>query len=86
MSKIKVVAVTWVDSQISDAKEWLSEDEFSAWCDEGLPLCRSVGWLTYENDDFIVLSMTEFDGGLADSMKIPKAAIRSKLDLGEVDV
>jgi hypothetical protein len=75
----KIAIVEWIDPQIiTDApmRGWLSRSEFEKWCEEGLIVCQSIGWLTYEDDAFIVISQTKFDDDLAESIKIPRSSIK----------
>jgi hypothetical protein len=76
---MKIAIVNWKDTQtVTDgigSVSWLSKEEFKNWCEEPLIVCQSVGWLTYECDEFIVLTQTEFDGATAESTKIPRNQI-----------
>lgn len=83
---MKIAIVEWADAQMpmreSRSIGWLSKDEFKIWCSEDIVICRSAGWLTFENDEFIIISQTELDGDVAESTKIPRSAIRK---LGIID-
>jgi hypothetical protein len=77
-----VVIVEWVDSQMHRGADglvsaWMSNEEFVNWCKEPLVICRSAGFLAFENDDVIVITQTTYDGDMADSTQIPKVAIKT---------
>lgn len=76
---MEIAIVEWADVQIakdeSNGSNWMSKEDFESWCAEGIIICKSVGWLTFESDDFIVISQTELNGDVAESTKIPHTSI-----------
>lgn len=75
---MKIAIVKWADVQISRDSHyqgWLTEDEFKDWCNEGVIICKSVGFITYEADEFIVISQTIFENDTSESAKIPRSSI-----------
>lgn len=79
---MKTVKVQWVDSQTSKENfGWQLKEDFERWCQEPLVICESVGFLTFENDEFIVITQTTFGGDMSDSSKIPRSAIKEMVFL-----
>jgi hypothetical protein len=78
------VIIEWTDTQTAKMHDgWLPEADFNEWCNEPLVVCRSIGFLTFENDEFVVISQTLLFGDRSDSTKIPKAIIKSMVTLKE---
>jgi hypothetical protein len=82
---VNIVMVEWTDAQAAKdgLTNWMTPEEFARWCREGLVICHSVGWLTYDNEDFIIISQTKFQDDLAESTKIPRTSIRNITTLAD---
>ena len=68
---MKIVEVVWLDSQGREG--WTDKKEMQTW-NEDL-LCKSVGYLLREENDRIILVMSESSTSLADGLTIPRACI-----------
>lgn len=77
-----MVIVKWTDTQIENSG-WMDYQSFENWCKQGLIICESAGFLIFENDDFIVIAQTVFEGDVSEAIKIPKAIIKTmeRIDL-----
>jgi len=68
---VRGVEVVWLDSQGREG--WTDKKEMQEW-NEDL-LCKSVGYLLREENDRIILVMSESSTSLADGLTIPRACI-----------
>ena len=68
---MKIVEVVWLDSQARGG--WTDKNEMQEWNED--ILCKSVGYLVREENDRIVLVMSESSTSLADGLTIPRACI-----------
>ena len=73
----KIAIVEWMDTQAAkgELNNWMDKDQFDEWCKRGLLACLSVGYLTFENDVFIVLSQSVLGDDRAENTMIPRINI-----------
>jgi|SRR5579871_1246320 len=70
------VVVEWIDT--ANVAAWQEPGELAEWAKDGGWVCRSVGWVAYEDDECVVLSARRADSGQWGlSERIPKSAIRA---------
>jgi hypothetical protein len=82
--ELNILKVTWKDAE-SSAIGWMdAELEFKQWSEDGLAQIESVGILTYENDEYIILTQSLAPGPkYAESVKIIKKNIINRTELYE---
>ena len=69
--------IVWVDA--TNVATWLDADELNEWAKDGGWICQNVGWVSYEDDDCVVLSARRSNSGhWGLSERIPKQAIRDR--------
>jgi len=66
--------IKWIDAE--SRSEWMSVDEIKDWVKKLKP-CQSVGRISYEDDNFIVVSGS-YDGenNYGENIIIPKSLIK----------
>ena len=77
--------VHWLDHETNGGPGWESLEDQLEWAEEPVAVGRTVGWIIYENDTYIVLVDTFMDGGsVGAAHKIVKGDIiyRKELDDG----
>lgn len=72
-------AITWEDT--TNVGGWLSHPEVEEFAQDGGWLCVNVGWVSYEDDECVVLSARKAEDaeqwGLSE--RIPKRSILSRV-------
>ncbi len=73
----KIAIVEWEDTQVAkgELSNWMDKDQFDEWCQKGIPVCSSVGYLTFEDNEIIVISQTLFGDDRAENTMIPRVNI-----------
>lgn len=69
----KVVRVHWRDA--ATFVGWHNLDEINQIAKEKSPLMKTVGWLIYQSDDFVLVALSVGEKSAADISKIPSAYI-----------
>lgn len=80
-----LVLVHWLDHETNGGPGWECLEEQLEWAEEPVAVGRTVGWIIYENETYIVLVDTFMDGGsVGAAHKIVKGDIiyRKELDDG----
>lgn len=78
-----LTVVVWEDT--TNMATWLDEQEVVEFATDGGWRCRNVGWVTYEDEDCVVVSARlaeDRNGHVGLSERIPKRAIIERLALG----
>lgn len=86
--KYRTCMVQWVDSQCY-FNGWNTPDSFLAWAEQPMVIINSVGFLTYECKEYIVISQSvhlEGDNLLTDHTKIPRFAIENMTFLQTLEI
>lgn len=78
----KVVLVEWTDSSYH-GPGWQSWEEVEEWVAAGLTECRTTGFLVHDGEAFIVVAMNLSKELVADTMKIPRSAIKALTVIAE---
>ena len=73
MQEYKVARVHWKDA--CQLAGYHGADALAALPAEPLPVMQSVGWLVYENDEYLALAQTVSAFKAGDILKIPRAVI-----------
>ncbi len=83
----RIAIVEWEDVQAAKDGHgsWLYKEEFDAWCKEPFIVCSSVSYLTFESEEFVVISQSIFGSDVAESTKIPRANITRMTVVDESD-
>ena len=72
----EVVEVEWVDT--TNVAEWMDADELKEFARNKKWVCHNLGWVSYEDEDCIVVSSRRSDSGhWGLSERIPRQAIVS---------
>lgn len=84
---MRIVIVEWEDAVAAkdNLGSWLHKDEFDVWCEEPVARPKSVGYLTFECDEFIVISQSVLGDDVAESTKIPRINIVEVTVVNESD-
>lgn len=80
---MKVAHIQWIDSE--SLRGWTEKDEFKKFIEATPEPIHSVGFLAYEDEKSVVLLQTVGDN-VTEMIKIPKAVIRYRAILAELDV
>ena len=89
MHQYKLTLVHWLDHETNGGPGWESLEEQIEWAQEPVAVGRTVGWVIYECDTYLVLVDTFMDGGsVGAAHKIVKGDIifRKELDDGRTTV
>jgi hypothetical protein len=76
----QLVLIEWNDCESGEG--WYSQLAVDEYCQRPLAIMKSIGWLLFENDDWVVVaqSLGEEDPEVAgDLLKVPKVMIRKKI-------
>lgn len=85
MSKMKIVHVRWADPAFAN-NGWKTIQEFNDWVGESSPVSETVGLLTRETKQFVVVSQSVGGRCVAGSIQITRRAILSIRTIGQVKV
>lgn len=75
----RMCVVHWLDSQCY-FNGWETPESFRKWAEQPMVIIASMGFLTYECEEYIVISQSvhlEGDNLITDHTKIPRFAIQS---------
>jgi hypothetical protein len=75
IKKPKATQIRWMDSEA--APGWHDELEVKDYIEQPLSIFKTLGWLLYDTDDFVVLAMTKDKTRFGELMKIPRKMIVS---------
>ena len=84
-SKLPVVFVKWQDPGFARTG-WLGRDEFEEFVTEPIYETHTIGWLTYESDDYLVVTQNIGHSEAAQTTKILKKAIIARETVAEMEV
>lgn len=84
---MRIAIVEWEDAVAAkdNLGSWLRKDEFDAWCEEPIARPKSVGYLTFECYEFIVISQSVLGDDMAENTKIPRVNIIRMTIIDESD-
>lgn len=74
---IPMVLVTWVDAAFSTISHWQDGDRPEPPKKKGLHLCASLGFLVYQDDEWVQLVTTLTDGAHAHITEIPASMVKT---------
>lgn len=82
MVQNEIYIVSWLD-HFSDSR-WMSEEELREFLDSNLGTCTNVGYKSYEDDNWVIISGSyDGDGGYGENIAIHKKVIVSMTELTE---
>jgi hypothetical protein len=72
-----MVIVTWVDAAFSTVSHWQDGDKPEPPKKKGLHLCATIGFLVYQDDNWVQLVTTFTDGAHAHVTEIPASMVKT---------
>ena len=77
---MKLVLVTWKDAECQESR-WTDTDEAIRDCGCHLQPCRTAGYLLYEHEGHLTVTLTDGVNSVGPHITIPRGCIMSVQDL-----